>query len=46
MRYAIMLQIVGIITIILLSTAGLFAWLQQRSSPRSRENTVRLITKL
>ena len=33
MRYSIMLQIVGIITLILVGTAGLFAWLQNRNSP-------------
>lgn len=30
MRYSIMLQVVGIITLILVGTAGLFAWLQNR----------------
>ncbi|AFZ34267.1 hypothetical protein Sta7437_0672 [Stanieria cyanosphaera PCC 7437] len=30
MRYSIMLQIVGIITFTLVSTAALFAWLQNR----------------
>jgi hypothetical protein len=30
MRYSIMLQVVGIITVILVGTAGLFAWLQNR----------------
>ena len=33
MRYSIMLQVVGIITLILVGTAGLFAWLQNRDSP-------------
>lgn len=48
MRYAIMLQIVGIITIILLGAAGLFAWLQQRptQTPKSAKNPVEVITKL
>lgn len=32
MRYSIMLQVVGIITLILVGTAGLFAWLQNRDS--------------
>lgn len=33
MRYSIMLQLVGIITLILVGTAGLFAWLQNREIP-------------
>ena len=33
MRYSIMLQVVGIITLILVGTAGLFAWLQNRDAP-------------
>ncbi|MEN9567135.1 MAG: hypothetical protein RLZZ69_2331 [Cyanobacteriota bacterium] len=33
MRYSIMLQLVGIITLILVGTAGLFAWLQTRDIP-------------
>jgi hypothetical protein len=33
MRYSIMLQVVGIITLILVGTAGLFAWLQNREIP-------------
>ncbi|MFM2313655.1 MAG: hypothetical protein RLZZ04_2931 [Cyanobacteriota bacterium] len=32
MRYSIMLQVVGIITLILVGTAGLFAWLQNRET--------------
>ncbi|MBE9048766.1 hypothetical protein IQ255_31070 [Pleurocapsales cyanobacterium LEGE 10410] len=32
MRYSIMLQVVGIITLIFVGTAGLFAWLQNRES--------------
>lgn len=36
MRYSIMLQIVGIITLILVSTAALFAWLQTRPTPNPR----------
>jgi hypothetical protein len=35
MRYSIMLQVVGIITLILVGTAGLFAWLQNREIPPS-----------
>ncbi|MEN9521028.1 MAG: hypothetical protein RLZZ381_3616 [Cyanobacteriota bacterium] len=35
MRYSIMLQVVGIITLILVGTAGLFAWLQNREVPPS-----------
>lgn len=31
MRYSIMLQLVGLITLVLLTTAALFAWLQNRS---------------
>jgi hypothetical protein len=37
MRYSIMLQLVGIITLILVGTAGLFAWLQNREIPPSSE---------
>jgi hypothetical protein len=37
MRYSIMLQVVGIITLILVGTAGLFAWLQNREVPPSSE---------
>lgn len=33
MRYSIMLQVVGIITLIFVGTAGLFAWLQNREIP-------------
>jgi hypothetical protein len=33
MRYSIMLQVVGIITLILVGTAALFAWLQNREIP-------------
>jgi hypothetical protein len=46
MRYSIMLQIVGIITLILLSTAALFAWLQHRPAPSqgSAESSVRFFT--
>jgi hypothetical protein len=33
MRYSIMLQLVGLITLILVSTAAFFAWLQNRPSP-------------
>lgn len=36
MRYSIMLQIVGIITLILLGTAALFAWLQSRPTPTQK----------
>ena len=32
MRYSIMLQVVGIITLIFVGTAGLFAWLQNRDA--------------
>jgi hypothetical protein len=46
MRYSIMLQLVGIITLILVGTAGLFAWLQNRevspsSEVRSQKSEVR-----
>ncbi len=45
MRYSIMLQVVGIITLILVSTAGLFGWLQNREIPpsevRSQKSEVR-----
>ncbi len=36
MRYSIMLQVVGIITLILVGTAGLFAWLQNREIAPSK----------
>ncbi len=36
MRYSIMLQAVGIITLIFVGTAGLFAWLQNREPPPIR----------
>jgi hypothetical protein len=36
MRYSIMLQLVGIITLILVSAAGLFAWVQTRPTPVPR----------
>ncbi len=39
MRYSIMLQLVGIITLILVSTAGLFAWLQNREVPPSESES-------
>jgi hypothetical protein len=39
MRYSIMLQLVGIITLILVGTAGLFAWLQNREISPSSEGT-------
>lgn len=43
MRYSIMLQIVGIITLILLCAAALFAWLQNRPTPtqQSTETNVK-----
>ncbi len=37
MRYSIMLQLVGMITLILLGTAAFFAWLQNR--PASNQTT-------
>jgi len=37
MRYSIMLQLVGLITLILLGTAASFAWLQNR--PNSNPST-------
>lgn len=45
MRYSIMLQVVGLITLILIGTAGLFAWLQNRNSP-SESQSKRLIQQL
>lgn len=33
MRYSIMLQLVGLITLILLGTAAFFAWIQNRPAP-------------
>lgn len=41
MRYSIMLQVVGIITLILVGTAGLFAWLQNREVPPSEVKSQR-----
>jgi hypothetical protein len=41
MRYSIMLQLVAIITLIFLSTAALFAWLQYR--PGSKEQSLQMI---
>ncbi|MEW6495040.1 MAG: hypothetical protein AB1589_21360 [Cyanobacteriota bacterium] len=43
-----MLQIVGIITLILLGAAALFAWLQNRPIPaqRSTETNVKSLKKL
>lgn len=36
MRYSIMLQLVGIITLILVSAAALFGWMQSRPTPLQR----------
>jgi hypothetical protein len=36
MRYSIMLQLVGIITLMLVSAAALFAWVQTRPTPPPR----------
>lgn len=33
MRYSIMLQIVAVMTLILLGSAALFAWIQNRTEP-------------
>jgi uncharacterized iron-regulated membrane protein len=38
MRYSLMLQVVGMIAIILVGAAGLFAWLQNR--PVATQNPV------
>jgi hypothetical protein len=48
MRYSIMLQIVGIITLILLGAAALFAWLQHRPAPAqpTTDTNVKSFTKL
>lgn len=41
MRYSIMLQVVGIITLIFVGTAGLFAWLQNREiSPSESQSNL------
>ena len=45
MRYSIMLQVVGIITLIFVGTAGLFAWLQNRDSSTELQSK-RLIQQL
>jgi hypothetical protein len=36
MRYSIMLQVVSIITVVFVVTAGLFAWLQNRETLPSK----------
>ena len=46
MRYSIMLQVVGIITLILVGTAGLFAWLQNREISPSESTSEQLIQQL
>lgn len=37
MRYSIMLQLVGLITLVLLTTAAIFAWLQNRPATQRIE---------
>ncbi|NJL35664.1 MAG: hypothetical protein HC840_21275 [Leptolyngbyaceae cyanobacterium RM2_2_4] len=37
MRYSIMVQLVTGITIVLVSTAALFGWLQNRPTPMQRD---------
>ncbi|HEY9885112.1 MAG TPA: hypothetical protein V6C98_16010 [Thermosynechococcaceae cyanobacterium] len=39
MRYSIMLQLVTGITLILLGTAALFAWVQTRTTPTELKGT-------
>jgi hypothetical protein len=39
MRYSIMLQLVGLMTLILLGTATFFAWLQNRSVPNQNSES-------
>lgn len=47
MRYNIMLQLVGMITLILVSTAALFAWVQIRSTPqKTTEDNVKFLQVL
>lgn len=48
MRYSIMLQIVGIITLMLLGAAALFAWLQHRPTPTqtTTESRVKVFAEL
>ena len=46
MRYSIMLQVVGIITLIFVGTAGLFAWLQNREISPTESQSKRLIQQL
>lgn len=47
MRYSIMLQLVSVITLILLGTAALFAWLQSRREPFEHDsNRSALSTRL
>lgn len=43
MRYSIMLQIVGIITLILVGSGALFAWLQSRPTPTPTEERVNFL---
>jgi hypothetical protein len=40
MRYSIMLQLVGFLTLILLGTAAFFAWMQNRPTSEQNLNTV------
>lgn len=43
MRYSIMLQLVTVITLILLGTAALFAWIQNRPSTQEGGNSARFM---
>lgn len=44
MRYSIMLQLVGIISVILVSAAALFAWVQSRPTPqRTIEGNIKFV---
>jgi flagellar basal body-associated protein FliL len=38
MRFSIMVQLVSIITVILMATAAMFAWLQTRTSPQAPQS--------
>lgn len=42
MRYNLMLQVVGLITLILLGTAALFAWMQNRPVSETQLTTERV----
>lgn len=40
MRYTIMLQLVGFLTLVLLGTAAFFAWMQNRSTGEQNSSSL------